>query len=56
MIYVIVIDAFAPRETEEHEKESLSRICSVIVLVTWQDIIRKAILHVCNILVDSSTV
>ena len=53
--YVIVIDAFLPWETESHTKIILSRIGSVIVLVTGEKKRSQNAFYVCNVYVDDVT-
>ena len=53
IIYVIAIDAFVQWETEAHAKIVSLHNSYVIVMVTWQEMIRKKNnFYVCNVSVD----
>ena len=47
IIYVIVLDAFAPRETEAHAKSFLLTIYYELVIVSWEEH-SQDYLYVCN--------
>ena len=54
-MYVIVIDAFSPWETEAHtEMISLDELY-VMVIVTWHEINSQFGFYVCNVFLDDGT-